>query len=158
LYTSTIVVTPTNLQPEATIETTFREHMLALVRSLGLHKPDETPCGQPVSIAEAYALLEIGREPGLTQNGLAARLRLEKSTVSRVAAMLERRGWIRRVRDERDARFVRLHLTRRGITANANIAESRRARFDRILGAIPSDRRVDVVDALSILLEVTREQ
>ena len=54
-----------------------------LVRSLGLHKPDETPCGQPVSVAEAHALLEIAREPGISQNGLAGRLKLEKSTVSR---------------------------------------------------------------------------
>ena len=138
------------------IETVFREQMVQLVRSLGLHKPDETPCGQPVSIGEAHALLEIAREPGLTQNGLAARLRLEKSTVSRIAAMLERRGWVRRDRDERDARFVRLHLTRRGVTANANIANSRRAKFDRILGAIPAHRRGDVVETLSMLLEVTR--
>ena len=143
-----------------TVETAgaaFQEQMVQLVRSLGLHKPDETPCGQPVSIGEAHALLEIGREPGMTQNGLAARLRLEKSTVSRIAGMLERRGWVRRVRDERDARFVRLHLTRRGITANANIAESRRAKFDRIFGAIPAERRGTVLESLSLLMEATRE-
>jgi DNA-binding MarR family transcriptional regulator len=141
----------------ANTEAAFQEQMMQLVRSLGLHKPDQTPCGQPVSIAEAHALLEIAREPGLTQNGLATRLRLEKSTISRIAGMLERRGWIRRVRDERDARFVRLHLTRRGITANANIAVSRRAKFDRLFGAIPANRRGGVVEALSLLLEVTRE-
>jgi DNA-binding MarR family transcriptional regulator len=101
--------------------------------------------------------LEIAREPGLTQNGLAARLRLEKSTVSRIAGMLEGRGWIRRVRDERDSRFVRLHLTKRGMTANANIAESRRAKFDRIFDALPADRRGSILEALSLLLEVTRE-
>ncbi|HEY6233636.1 MAG TPA: helix-turn-helix domain-containing protein, partial [Candidatus Elarobacter sp.] len=84
----------------------FEEHMVQLVRSLGLHRPDETPCGQPISVAEAHALLEIAREPGLTQNGLANRLALEKSTVSRIAALLEGRGWVRRVRDDRDARFV----------------------------------------------------
>lgn len=131
--------------------------MVQLVRSLGLHKPDETPCGQPVSIGEAHALLEIAREPGLTQNGLAGRLRLEKSTVSRLAVLLERRGWIRRLRDERDGRCVRLHLTRRGINANANIAESRRAKFDRLFGAIPAARRAAVVESLALLLEVARE-
>jgi DNA-binding MarR family transcriptional regulator len=93
----------------------------------------------------------------MTQNGLAGRLQLEKSTVSRIAGMLERRGWVRRVRDERDARFIRLHLTRRGIGANANIAASRRIMFDRIFAAIPADRRSTVVEALAILVEVTRE-
>lgn len=131
--------------------------MVQLVRALGLHKPDETPCGQPVSVAEAHALLEIAREPGLTQNGLAHRLGLEKSTVSRVAGMLEERGWVRRVRDDRDARFMRLHLTQHGIKANARIAESRRAKFNRIFGAIPAPRRSSIVESLALLLEVTRE-
>lgn len=138
-------------------EAAFREQMLQLVRSLGLHKPDETPCGQPVSIGEAHALLEIAREPGMTQNGLAARLHLEKSTISRLAGLLEGRGWVRRVRDDRDARFIRLQLTRRGVTAHANIAASRSAKFNRIFDAIPADRRNDVVQALSVLLEVTRD-
>jgi len=146
-------------RPEAVPDgdTAFQEQMLQLVRSLGLHKLDETPCGQPVSIGEAHALLEIAREPGLTQNGLAARLRLEKSTVSRIAGLLERRGWVRRVRDERDLRFVRLHLTRRGITANANIAASRRAKYERLFGAIPADRRGGVLEALAVLVEVCGE-
>ena len=130
---------------------------MQLMRSLGLHKPDQTPCGQPISVAEAHALLEIAREPGLTQNGLATRLGLEKSTVSRIAGMLEQRRWVRRVRDERDARFVRLHLTQHGIKANVRIAEARRGKFDRIFRAIPADRRRSIVDSLAILLEVTRE-
>ncbi|HWT04644.1 MAG TPA: hypothetical protein VN224_02710, partial [Xanthomonadales bacterium] len=66
-------------------------------------------------------------------------------------------GWIRRARDERDARFVRLQLTRRGMKANARIADSRRERFDRIFAAIPAARRTAVVESLSVLLEVTRE-
>lgn len=144
-------------EPEVDAGAVFQENMLHLVRSLGLHKPDETPCGQPVSVAEAHALLEIAREPGISQNGLAGRLKLEKSTVSRVAAMLEQRGWIRRVRDPSDARFVRLHLTQPGIKANAEIARSRRAKFDRIFTAIPAARRRSVVDSLSLLLEVTRD-
>jgi DNA-binding MarR family transcriptional regulator len=137
--------------------TALQEQMIELVRSLGLHKPDETPCGQPVSIGEAHALLEIAREPGLTQNGLAARLRLEKSTVSRIAGLLERRGWVRRARDARDARFIRLHLTRSGSTANANIAASRRAKYERLFGALPADRRAGILEALSLLVEVCRE-
>jgi DNA-binding MarR family transcriptional regulator len=157
LYAATIVAEPKRPEPVEEPGAAFQEQMVQLVRSLGLHKPDETPCGQPISIGEAHALLEIAREPGMTQNGLASRLGLEKSTVSRIAGMLERRGWIRRIRDERDARFIRLHLTRRGITANANLATSRRAKFERIFGAIPSDRRGGIVEAISLLVEVTRE-
>ncbi len=134
----------------------FQENMLHLVRSLGLHKPDETPCGHPISVGEAHALLEIAREPGISQNGLVGRLRLEKSTVSRLATMLETRGWVRRLRDQVDGRVVRLHLTQRGIKANSEIAASRRAKFERIFTAVPAAHRRSVADALSLLLEATR--
>jgi len=131
--------------------------MVQLVRSLWLHKPEETPCGQPISATEAHAMLEIARESGITQNGLSSRLRLEKSTISRIVAMLERRGWIRRQRDEKDARFIRLVLTPRGTKANTNIAASRRAKFDKIFNAVPPQRGSGLVEALSLLLEVSRE-
>lgn len=138
-------------------ETVFQDHMVLLVRSLGLHKPDQTPCGQPVSVGEAHALLEIAREPGITQNGLASRLKLEKSTVSRIAGQLSTRGWVSRDRDRSDARFVRLRLTQRGITANANIAASRSAKFRRIFEAIPPERRAALVESLGLLLEITHD-
>lgn len=51
----------------------FQQTMVALIRARGLHQPDRTPCGQPVAVAEAHALLELGREPGMSQNGLAAK-------------------------------------------------------------------------------------
>ena len=50
----------------------------------GWHRPDTTPCGRPVPIAEAHALLELSRTDRLTQQELAASLNLQKSTVSRI--------------------------------------------------------------------------
>ena len=46
---------------------------------------------------------------------------------------------------------------RRGITANANIAASRRAKYERLFGAIPADRRGGVLEALAVLVEVCGE-
>ncbi len=131
--------------------------MVALIRSLGLHKPDTTPCGQPLSVGEAQALLEIGREPGLTQNGLAQRLDLDKSTVSRLVGMLERRAWIERVRDRNDSRSYHLRLTAAGTKANTNLARSRRAKFERIFEAIPRAQRSTVAASLSALMEAIDE-
>lgn len=135
----------------------FQESMVGLVRALGLHRPDQTPCGQPVAVAEAHALLELTREPGLSQNGLAARLQLEKSTVSRVVTLLERRGWIERRRDTIDTRIVRVHVTRDGHEAAASLAASRRAKFAKIFEAIPKSERAAIISALAALTEVIRE-
>jgi DNA-binding MarR family transcriptional regulator len=131
--------------------------MVALIRTLGLHQPDRTPCGQPVSVAEAHALLELGREPGLSQNGLAAHLRLEKSSVSRIVTALEKRGWVARKRDLKDTRIVHVDLTDHGRDATATIAASRQAKFERIFAAIPADERDAVLASLDTLLEVIRE-
>jgi DNA-binding MarR family transcriptional regulator len=131
--------------------------MVALIRTLGLHQPDRTPCGQPVAVAEAHALLELDREPGLSQNGLAARLRLEKSSVSRIVTTLEKRGWVARKRKLEDTRIVQVHLTDSGRDAAANLAASRQAKFERIFSAIPAAERDAVLASLDTLLQVIRE-
>jgi DNA-binding MarR family transcriptional regulator len=67
----------------------LQEQLVALIRAFGLHRPDQTPCGQPVAVAEAHALMELAQGAPLSQNDLAARLQLEKSTVSRLVGILE---------------------------------------------------------------------
>jgi len=135
----------------------FQETMVALIRMLGLHQPDRTPCSQPVAVAEAHTLLELSREPGLSQNGLAARLRLEKSSVSRIVTALEKRGWVARRRNPKDTRIVHVHLTDDGRDVAAHLAASRRAKFDRIFAAIPADERETVLSSLEGLVKVIRE-
>src|SRR6516225_420781 len=67
-----------------------------------------------VSASEARALIALLAARGIAQGQLAELLGLEKSTVSRLAAGLERKGWIRRGRDEGNHRYVRLYLTPQG--------------------------------------------
>jgi DNA-binding MarR family transcriptional regulator len=131
--------------------------MIGLVRALGLHRPDQTPCGQPIAVAEAHALLELSREAGLSQNGLASRLRLEKSTVSRIVTLLERRGWVERKRDKSDTRIVRVHLTGDGRDAAATLAASRRSKFAKIYATLSPAERDAIVSALDLLTQVIRE-
>jgi|HubBroStandDraft_5_1064220.scaffolds.fasta_scaffold04914_6 DNA-binding MarR family transcriptional regulator len=135
----------------------FEAHMVALIRALGLHRPDQTPCGAPISVGEAQALFEISRSKGLSQNDLAASLHLEKSTISRLAKMLEQRGWLDRVRDGDDSRFFQLRLTAAGSKMVQRLLASRRARFAKVLDAIPLAKREAVLDSLSILSGVLNE-
>ncbi len=82
----------------------LQEQMIALIRAFGLHRPDQIPCGKPVAVAAAHALMELAQGAPLSQNDLAARLQIEKSTVSRLVGILERRGWIARGRSAEDGR------------------------------------------------------
>ena len=138
-------------------EVDLQERMIALIRAFGLHKPDETPCGRPVSVAEAHALMELSRAETLVQKELASRLRLEKSTVSRLVGMLEDRGWVERSRSPQDGRAVELRLTEAGRRTGEDIAEARRAKFARVLEAIPEEKRESVLGSMRILEEAMSE-
>lgn len=129
----------------------FQEQMIALIRAFGLHQGDRTPCGKQVSVAEAHALLELSHHGPLVQRDLADWLRLEKSTVSRLVAQLEQRGWLARTRSATDKRALLLSLTPDGRRIAAELAQARRACFARL--AIPEDRRAAVTQALTTLVE-----
>jgi DNA-binding MarR family transcriptional regulator len=94
-----------------------------------------------VSNSEARALIELVSARGIAQGELASLLGLEKSTVSRLAAGLERKGWIRRGRDGENQRFVRLYLTESGGKVAARLLQGWQTRQARILGALSAAER-----------------
>jgi hypothetical protein len=49
----------------------LQAQMIAFVRAFGLHQGDRTPCGKPVSVAEAHALLELSQHGPLPQSDLS---------------------------------------------------------------------------------------
>jgi DNA-binding MarR family transcriptional regulator len=94
-----------------------------------------------LSSSEARALIELVSARGIAQGELAALLSLDKSTVSRLAAGLERKGWIRRGRDEDNQRYVRLYLTPAGRDVAARVWRAWQTRQARILSALsPAER------------------
>jgi DNA-binding MarR family transcriptional regulator len=102
-------------------------------------------------------MFELSRTPRISQRELAVRLHLEKSTVSRLAKMLEQRGWLDRSRDESDSRLFRLHLTPAGSKAVQRLSASRRAHFGKTFEAIPANKRDALIEALSLLSEALNE-
>ena len=101
-----------------------------------------------VSGSEARALIELAKARGIAQGELAGLLGLEKSTVSRLAAGLERKGWIRRGRDEGDLRYVRLYLTPEGGEMAARLWEAWHSRQARILAALTEEERAGLSSGL----------
>jgi DNA-binding MarR family transcriptional regulator len=134
-----------------------QEALMRFVRNFGLHQPDRTPCGQPLPVSEAHAMVEIAREGRLRQVELARRLRLEKSTVSRLVTNLVGRGWVHREAVDGDGRGVLLVLTDVGVTAAARQADARRDRLTALLDRIPDDQSAAVVRALQTLAEAADE-
>jgi DNA-binding MarR family transcriptional regulator len=94
-----------------------------------------------VSASEARALIELVAARGIAQGELAGLLGLEKSTVSRLASGLERKGWIRRGRDSDNQRYVRLYLTPEGGEVAALVWQAWQSRQERILAALSDEER-----------------
>ena len=88
----------------------------------------------------SYTLLghleEVG---GCRATDLAAHYALDKSTVSRQVAALERAGLVERRHDTTDQRVQVLHLTRAGRHILAQVTESRRAAFRERLTDWPAE-------------------
>lgn len=101
-----------------------------------------------VSASEARALIELLAARGIAQGQLAALLGLEKSTVSRLAAGLERKGWLRRGRDEENQRFVRLYLTPEGRVIAAQVWQAWQSRQARILAGLSAEERAGLAAGL----------
>jgi DNA-binding MarR family transcriptional regulator len=129
----------------------LQQRLAAFVRAFGLHQPDRTPCGEPVPVSEAYALAELSGVDALTQSALKDRLRLEKSTVSRLVTQLINRGWVRRSKRDGDGRLVWLELTGAGRRAAAELSAARATRFGGLLANLPPDQRPAVLAALESL-------
>jgi DNA-binding MarR family transcriptional regulator len=135
----------------------FQEAVARFVRAFGLHQPDQTPCGRPIPVSEAHALGELARDGALRQSDLAHRLRLEKSTTSRLVTLLINRGWAERTPAPDDGRGVLVQLTPQGVQAAARLAEARAERFSAIVNRVPEGERADVLRALTILTEAIDE-
>jgi DNA-binding MarR family transcriptional regulator len=107
------------------------------------------PPGFPaVTASEARALTELLAAHGIAQGQLAALLGLEKSTVSRLAAGLESKGWIRRGRDEQNHRYVRLYLTPQGRAVADRLWQAWQSRQARILAGLTAEERAGLATGL----------
>ncbi|MEZ4503170.1 MAG: MarR family transcriptional regulator [Dehalococcoidia bacterium] len=136
---------------------TLQERMTTFVRAFGLHRPEETPCGQPIPASEAHALLELAGGVPLSQKALGARIRLDKSTVSRLVARLEERAWVRRDPHPGDGRSVLLCLTTQGRLAAERLAAARTEKFSELFAAIAEEERGAVLHALATLTRALDE-
>lgn len=105
-----------------------------------------------MSASEARALIELVSARGIAQGELASLLGLDKSTVSRLAAGLERKGWIRRGRDEDNQRYVRLYLTPAGREVASRVWRAWQSRQERILSRLSADERAGLTAGLGGLV------
>lgn len=133
----------------------LRTHVQTFVRSFGLLRDAETPCGQPLPLSHAHALsvlLERRRLSAPTrQKDLAMALALDKSSVARLCRRMEQVAHVVQARSEDDGRARELTLTPKGARVAREVDAASRRRFERVLAAMPHAKRGRVIEALAVL-------
>lgn len=82
---------------------------------------------------------QIYLNPGINQRELATLCLRDPSTLVNSIDALEKKGWVRRVTDEKDRRATRLHITEEGVaTRNAAFAATR-ALFEKATEGISQE-------------------
>jgi DNA-binding MarR family transcriptional regulator len=150
------LIAPTAQPADPLAVEVLADNLSSFVRAFGLHRPSMTPCGSPLPVSEAHALMELHRSGALSQSDLTRRLELTKGTVSRIVGLLAARGWVKRAPSPSDRRVAIVELTPIGGTAAARLAQCRTERLGRLLDALPPHEREGVAHALAVLGEAAR--
>ena len=122
-------------------------------RRFGALAADATPCGKPLSMAHAHALMVLLGRGQLTQQELGRELCIDKSNVARLCAKMVDAGHVEQRAAEHDARSRKVSLTKRGERLAQEVEAASRARFGALLAALPEARRSPVVKALRHLVD-----
>ena len=143
-----------NIEPNAE---TLRGLIRTFVRRFGLLDQSHTPCGLPMTVSDAHALVELLHDPGIEPLELSRRLGLSKSAVSRLLPRLKRRGQIRQERNKEDGRAYSLYLTDKGKRAAEMIDQESLQMFGRILSGIPKSEAKQLLNSLPLLIRAISE-
>jgi DNA-binding MarR family transcriptional regulator len=135
----------------------LRSLMQSFFRDFGLLAANETPCGHPIPVSYAHALmvlLERRRERAPTsQANLGEALGIDKSNIARLCRRMEDAGHATQTRDPADGRGRLVELTDAGVTIARQIERASRARFRKIMTLIAPRRRSAVLESLANLNE-----
>lgn len=116
-----------------------------------------TSVADDVTLPQYRALVVLAGHGPQSLAALAAELRVNPSTATRMCDRLVRRGLVRRRAARGDRRQVRLALTEAGRGLLDEVTAARRAEIERIVGSLPSEVRTELVASLSAFAEAAGE-
>ena len=135
------------ISPMKTVE---RDLLLLLhdVARLTRTRFDQWARGYGLTRAQGVILVRLSRQPGLSQNELAALCEVEPITVGRLVDRLEMRGLLERRLDPGDRRIRRLHLLPASEPILAKIQDYKEALGNYLTDGLSPQALETMVDAL----------
>jgi DNA-binding MarR family transcriptional regulator len=127
-----------------------------LLRQIRFDDADEL-CSTGISRTECHVLEVIALDGPMSLNDVTTRMRLNKSTISRVVASLAEKGFIRSSSADEDARRLALSATPRGISLWKSIVRSTADCYSDVLSECNAAEREAVIRVLKRLAESNRK-
>ena len=115
-------------------------------------------CCHDISVTQCYALDALVRGGTMTLGSLAQTLMLDKSTTSRVAETLERKGYLKRTVHPSDARALQLSATARGRSLHETIQSDLLDEERAIIESLPPEVRRATVGVVRELAKVAAKR
>ncbi|HJW41590.1 MAG TPA: MarR family transcriptional regulator [Rhizomicrobium sp.] len=103
--------------------------------------------------AQWIILSRLERQPGMSQNEMAAICEVEPITVARLVDRLEARGLVERRGDPSDRRIRRLHLLPAAEPILETIHSARNYMYDRVTAGLDEKTREALIDGLLVIKE-----
>ncbi|MGZ5933737.1 MAG: MarR family winged helix-turn-helix transcriptional regulator [Rhizomicrobium sp.] len=124
-----------------------------VARTLRTRFDQKARAAHAMTRAQWVILSRLDRQPGMSQNEMAAICEVEPITVARLVDRLEARGLVERRADPSDRRIKRLHLLPAAKPILETITEARDLMNARITAGLDENTRNMLIDALLVLKE-----
>lgn len=122
--------------------------LLADVSRLMRRAFEERLAGNPLTLAQARALLYVSRNEGVRQVELADLLEIQPMTIARLIDQLAEQGLVERRPDPTDRRAYRIHLTREAAPQLATIQAAGAAVRAEAMRGLSQEEAAMVVSAV----------
>lgn len=132
----------------------LRDTLRSLIVAHGSFDEAKRPCGTPLPMPYAHALMTLREQDGLSVTELSARLNIDRSNVSRLASRMEDDGMVERRPHGTDGRATALHLTEAGRERADGVDATSAEHFAGLLARIDdADSVVDALERLTAAME-----
>ncbi len=128
----------------------FRELLRLLTRRLGYVERDCFSCCG-VTLTQCHLVGEVRRSGSQTLGQLAQTLELDPGSASRAVDAMVKQGYLERVTDPQDRRYVTISLTEAGDRLASFVESTGISMADKVLALIPPSEHAIVFEALALL-------
>ena len=129
----------------------LRDAVRQLMLAHGILQTNTRPCGTPLTIPHAQALLALHEHDTLSVGQLAEHLSIDRTNVSRLTKKMADLGEVERQVDPNDRRAMTLQLTAKGRDVAQHVDQASQQHFNAVLEHIESAQHDAIIETLNTL-------